>query len=88
LNPLEEEVGNIFFCTWRHSITMSYIRTITHDVLPPPMGDIEYVYNDEQIIIVDKPPNMLSVPGTTPDKNDRLIHRVRKRFPEDRIVHR
>lgn len=52
------------------------------------MGDIEYLYNDEHIIIVDKPANMLSVPGRTPDKQDCLIHRVRKRFPEARIVHR
>ena len=61
---------------------------ITHEVLPPPMGDIEYVYSDEHIIIVDKPANMLSVPGRTPDKQDCLIHRVQKRFPEARIVHR
>jgi len=52
------------------------------------MGDIEYLYNDEQIIIVDKPANMLSVPGRTPDKQDCLIHRVQKLFPEARIVHR
>ncbi len=52
------------------------------------MGDIEYVYSDEHIIIVDKPANMLSVPGRTPDKQDCLIHRVQKRFPETRIVHR
>ena len=61
---------------------------ITHKVLPPPKGEIEYVYSDEHIIIVDKPANMLSVPGRTPDKQDCLIHRVRKRFPEARIVHR
>ena len=41
------------------------------------MGDIEYLYEDEHIIIVDKPANMLSVPGRTPDKQDCLIHRVR-----------
>jgi tRNA pseudouridine32 synthase/23S rRNA pseudouridine746 synthase len=67
---------------------MAYIFNITHEILPPPMGDIEYVYNDEHIIIVDKPANMLSVPGRTPDKQDCLIHRVRKRFSEARIVHR
>ncbi|MBT3355109.1 MAG: RNA pseudouridine synthase, partial [Candidatus Scalindua sp.] len=60
---------------------MSQIYNITHEILPPPIGDIEYVYNDEQIIIVDKPANMLSVPGRTPDKKDCLIHRVQKRFP-------
>ncbi len=67
---------------------MPNIFNITDEVLPPPMGDIEYVYSDEHIIIVDKPANMLSVPGRTPDKQDCLIHRVQKRFPEARIVHR
>jgi tRNA pseudouridine32 synthase/23S rRNA pseudouridine746 synthase len=67
---------------------MSHIFNITHEILPPPIGDIEYVYNDEQIIIVDKPANMLSVPGRGPDKQDCLIRRVQKRFPEARIVHR
>ena len=63
-------------------------HNIIHDVLPPPIGEIEYVYNDEQIIIVEKPANMLSVPGRTPDKKDCLIRRVQKLFPEARIVHR
>ena len=67
---------------------MPHIFNITHAVLPPPKGDIEYVYSDEQIIIVDKPANMLSVPGRTPDKQDCLIHRVQKQFPDARIVHR
>ena len=56
--------------------------------LPPPKGDIEYVYSDNQIIIVEKPANMLSVPGNTTEKQDCLIHRVRQRFSEARIVHR
>ncbi|MDR4505148.1 MAG: pseudouridine synthase [Candidatus Scalindua sp.] len=56
--------------------------------LPPPIGNIEYLYSDNQIIIVEKPANMLSVPGNTPEKQDCLIHRVQKRFSEARIVHR
>ncbi|NOR65094.1 MAG: RluA family pseudouridine synthase [Candidatus Scalindua sp.] len=67
---------------------MPHIFNITHAVLPPPMGGIEYVYSDEHIIIVDKPANMLSVPGRTPDKQDCLIHRIQKQFPDARIVHR
>ncbi len=67
---------------------MPHIFNITQELLPPPKGDIEYVYNDEQIIVVDKPANMLSVPGRSPDKQDCLIHRVQKEFPEARIVHR
>jgi len=67
---------------------MSNALKKTHEVLPPPIGDIEYVYNDEHLIIVEKPANMLSVPGRTPGKQDCLIYRVQKRFPEARIVHR
>ncbi|MCP4266790.1 MAG: RluA family pseudouridine synthase [Candidatus Brocadiaceae bacterium] len=67
---------------------MGHPLDIIHEVLPPPIGDIEYVYNDKHIIIVEKPANMLSVPGRTPDKQDCLIHRVQKRFQEARIVHR
>jgi tRNA pseudouridine32 synthase/23S rRNA pseudouridine746 synthase len=52
------------------------------------MGDVEYIYNDDHIIIVDKPANMLSVPGKTPEKQDCLIHRVQQHFPEALIVHR
>jgi tRNA pseudouridine32 synthase/23S rRNA pseudouridine746 synthase len=52
------------------------------------LGDVEYIYNDDQIIIVDKPANMLSVPGKTPEKQDCLIHRVQQRFPKALIVHR
>ncbi|GAX62106.1 pseudouridylate synthases, 23S RNA-specific [Candidatus Scalindua japonica] len=67
---------------------MPYIFNITHADLPPPIGDIEYIYSDEHIIVVDKPANMLSVPGKTPDKQDCLIHRIQKFSPEARIVHR
>ncbi len=67
---------------------MGHPLNIIHEVLPPPIGDIEYVYNDKHIIIVGKPANMLSVPGRTPDKQDCLIHRVQECFPEARIVHR
>lgn len=67
---------------------MSYPLNIIHKVLPPAIGKIEYVYIDEYIIIVEKPANMLTVPGRSPEKQDCLINRVQKRFPGARIVHR
>lgn len=57
-------------------------------ILPPSIGEIEYIFNDEQLIIVNKPANMLSVPGRKPEGKDCLISRVQQRFPEARIVHR
>lgn len=57
-------------------------------ILPPPKSTIKYLHEDEEFIIVDKPANMLSVPGRTPDKKDCLISRIQARFPGALIVHR
>lgn len=57
-------------------------------ILPPPIGTIQYIYRDEQIIVVDKPANMLSVPGNTAEKQNCLIRFIQRDFPEARIVHR
>lgn len=54
---------------------------------PPPSGD-EVIYEDEHILIVNKPANLLSVPGRGEDMADCLESRVRESFPEALIVHR
>jgi tRNA pseudouridine32 synthase/23S rRNA pseudouridine746 synthase len=46
------------------------------------------VYVDRTLIVVDKPPRCLSVPGRGPEKQDCLIARVRDEFPDALIVHR
>lgn len=46
------------------------------------------LYADSAIVIVDKPANLLSVPGRGPDKQDCLWKRVQREFPTARIVHR
>jgi tRNA pseudouridine32 synthase / 23S rRNA pseudouridine746 synthase len=50
--------------------------------------DIEIVYQDESLLVVNKPAGMLSVPGRGPEKQDCLISRVQQRFPNARTVHR
>ncbi len=45
-------------------------------------------YQDDQLVVVVKPPRLLSVPGRGPDKQDCLWHRVQREFPTARIVHR
>lgn len=49
---------------------------------------IEYLYQDEQMLVVSKPAGLLSVPGRGPDKQDCVWHRVQQRYPTARIVHR
>ncbi|WP_111642013.1 RluA family pseudouridine synthase [Marinimicrobium alkaliphilum] len=51
----------------------------------PPLA---IVYADSQLLVVDKPSGLLTVPGKGPDKQDCLINRVLADYPNARIVHR
>ena len=46
------------------------------------------LYVDDQLIVVDKPTRLLSVPGRGEDKQDCLIARVKHDYPDALIVHR
>ncbi len=48
----------------------------------------DVIYKDEHVIVLDKPPGLLSVPGVGPAKQDCLARRVEARFAGARIVHR
>ncbi len=50
---------------------------------------IPILYADEHIVVINKPYDLLSVPGKGPDKQDCLWFRVQQQgFPTARIVHR
>lgn len=51
-------------------------------MLPP------IIYQDDEILIVNKPHDLLSVPGLGPDKQDCLISRLQSDYPSALIVHR
>lgn len=48
----------------------------------------EILYQDEELIAVNKPSNLLSVPGRGPDKQDCVSKRVQAVYPSAEIVHR
>ncbi len=55
------------------------------------MANLEVVFYDDDIIVLDKPPGLLSVPGRGADKQDCLVSRARIEFPhilEQPAVHR
>ena len=54
----------------------------------PPSGDIPILHADHEILVVDKPAGLLSVPGKGPDLADCLIARLRTAFPTVLLVHR
>ena len=51
-------------------------------------GTLDLVYEDEQLLVFDKPAGLLSVPGRGPDKQDCLSARATARYPDALVVHR
>lgn len=46
------------------------------------------LYEDEHLLVLDKPSGLLSVPGRGADKQDCLIHRALVHWPDALVVHR
>ncbi|HBU15922.1 MAG TPA: RNA pseudouridine synthase [Gemmobacter sp.] len=54
----------------------------------PPDVPLDILHHDSALLIVNKPAGLLSVPGKDPGKEDCLIDRLRRVFPEVLLVHR
>jgi tRNA pseudouridine32 synthase/23S rRNA pseudouridine746 synthase len=54
----------------------------------PPAGPIPILHADHQILVVDKPAGLLSVPGKGEHLSDCVIERLRGPYPEVLLVHR
>lgn len=50
--------------------------------------DLNFIYQDDSLLIADKPAGLLAVPGRGPDKQDSLASRIQAAFPDALIVHR
>ncbi len=55
---------------------------------PPPYSRLDILYEDESLLVVNKPSGLLSVPGRGEDKQDCMISRVQLSYPSALIVHR
>ncbi|MEO0665582.1 MAG: pseudouridine synthase, partial [Pseudomonadota bacterium] len=58
------------------------------DVYDPPAGPLTVLHLDHELLIVDKPTGLLSVPGKGPDLADCLLSRIEAEYPKARLVHR
>ncbi|MEE4251885.1 MAG: RluA family pseudouridine synthase, partial [Alcanivoracaceae bacterium] len=57
--------------------------------LPPPCTEpLQLVYQDDWLVIVNKPAFLLSVPGRGPLKQDSVQNRLAAQFDDIRLVHR
>lgn len=54
----------------------------------PPAGPLMIIHIDDELIVLDKPAGLLSVPGRGPGHADSLATRVQAEFPDALIVHR
>lgn len=59
-----------------------------HIYRPPLEPFLDILYQDDAIIVLNKPSGLLSVPGRTPENHDSLAVRVQSQLPEARVVHR
>lgn len=55
---------------------------------PPPNTSLDILYQDEHLIIVNKPSGLLSVPGRGEDKQDCMLSRLASEYPDVLTVHR
>ena len=55
---------------------------------PPVSPFLSLLYHDDDVIVVNKPSGLLSVPGKAPEHRDSLITRIKRVYPDARIVHR
>lgn len=54
----------------------------------PPQAKLHVVHADDDLLAIDKPSGLLSVPGRGPDKADCALARVMEEFPDALTVHR
>jgi tRNA pseudouridine32 synthase/23S rRNA pseudouridine746 synthase len=59
-----------------------------HTPYSPPTDPLEILHLDHQVILVNKPEGLLSVPGRGPELADCLLARVQAAFPDALLVHR
>jgi tRNA pseudouridine32 synthase/23S rRNA pseudouridine746 synthase len=54
----------------------------------PPQDPLVILHEDAEVLLVDKPSGLLSVPGKGPHLADCLLSRIQQVFPEALLVHR
>lgn len=57
-------------------------------VYTPPQEDLVIVYEDDDLVVIEKPAGLLSVPGRLPEHQDSAYLRVLAQFPQAKITHR
>lgn len=57
-------------------------------IAPPCRDDIEILFQDEHLVLINKPTGLLSLSGKNPQNLDSVHHRLVQQFPGCTLVHR
>ena len=57
-------------------------------IYAPPQDPLSIVYEDDDLVLIDKPAGLLSVPGRLVEHHDSAYFRVLEQFPNAKITHR
>lgn len=57
-------------------------------IAPPCYDEIEYLYQDEHLVVINKPSGLLSLSGKNPQNLDSVHYRLVQVFPGCTLVHR
>lgn len=57
-------------------------------IAPPCHNEVEILYQDEHLVLINKPSGLLSLSGKNPQNLDSVHHRLVKTFPGCTLVHR
>ncbi|HBV39075.1 MAG TPA: RNA pseudouridine synthase [Erwinia sp.] len=57
-------------------------------IAPPCHDEIAILYQDDHLVLIDKPAGLLSLSGKNPQNRDSVHYRLVKRFPDCTLVHR
>jgi len=61
---------------------------VTKTYNPPPHTGLDLIYQDDAILVLNKPSGLLSVPGRGEEKRESLATRTQAEYPDALIVHR
>ena len=57
-------------------------------IYSPPQEDLVIVYEDDDLVVIEKPAGLLSVPGRLPEHQDSAYLSVLAQYPHAKITHR
>lgn len=61
---------------------------MSYYIVPKCNKEVEILYQDDFLLVVNKPEFLLTVPGRAPENKDCVITRLQENFPDAVIIHR